>query len=312
MVIFRKQIFIFFGLLIFSFFLTLNLGSSEVKIIAKIENEIITNVDIENEYIYLISLNTNLQNIEKKKVLKFAKESLIKEKIKQINLLQYVELNKKNEMIDVMIKNIYQNIGINSESEFKNYLRNLNLDFNEVYKKIEIEALWNQMIFSKYRKKIIINKEKLKKKIEDNPKKIETFLLSEIIFDFKSQSEIKKKYLEILKSVESIGFKETVINYSIADSKNKFGSIGWVNKNALSNTIKDSLKGLNIGEITEPIIIPSGALIIKIDNKKLKELNTNLDEELKKIIQFETNRQLNNYSTLYYNKIKNKLSINEY
>ncbi|MBD1135116.1 peptidylprolyl isomerase [Pelagibacterales bacterium SAG-MED47] len=289
-----------------------NLYSKEVKIVTKIENEIITNIDIENEYKYLITFNKSLQEMNREKVYKFAKESLIKEKIKKIEIVKYHELNKKNEMIDVMIKNLYQNIGINSKDEFKKYLKTLDLDFDKIYKKIEIEGVWNQMIYSKYRNKVIINQEKIKKKIRENPKKNEVFLLSELIYDFKNQEEIKEKYQKILMDIQSIGFKEAVIKYSNADSKNNFGLIGWVNKNTLSKIIKEKLDNLDIGEITDPILVPAGALILKIDDKKLEKLDTNLDEELKKIIQYETNTQLNNYSVLYYNKVKNNLTVNEF
>ncbi len=289
-----------------------NLYSKEVKIIIKIENEIITNIDIENEFKYLIIFNKSLQEMDKEKVYKFAKDSLVKEKIKKIEIVKYHELNKKNEMIDVMINNLYQNIGINSKDEFKKYLETLDLNFDKVYKKIEIEAVWNQMIYSKYRDKVIINQEKLKKRIKENPKENEVLLLSELIYDFKDQEEIKEKYQKISMDIQSIGFKEAVIKYSNADSKNNFGLIGWVNKNTLSKIIKEKIENLNIGEITDPILVPAGALILKIDDKKLEKLDINLEEELKKIIQYETNKQLNNYSVLYYNKVKNKLTVNEF
>ena len=289
-----------------------NLYSKEVKIIIKIENEIITNIDIENEFKYLITFNKSLQEMDKEKVYKFAKDSLVKEKIKKIEIVKYHELNKKNEMIDVMINNLYQNIGINSKDEFKKYLETLDLDFDKVYKKIEIEAVWNQMIYSKYRDKVIINQEKLKKRIKENPKENEVLLLSELIYDFKDQEEIREKYQKISMDIQSIGFKEAVIKYSNADSKNNFGLIGWVNKNTLSKIIKEKIENLNIGEITDPILVPAGALILKIDDKKLEKLDINLEEELKKIIQYETNKQLNNYSVLYYNKVKNKLTVNEF
>ena len=273
---------------------------------------IITNIDVENEYNYLIGLNKSLAEVDKDKIFDYAKESLIKEKIKKIEILKYYELNNRNEMIDVMIENLFLNLGLNTQEEFKNYLKKINLSFDEVYKKIEIEAVWNQMIYSKYYNKVRINKEKLRKEIKNNPKKGDVYLLSELIYTFKNQNDFKNKYLKILESINSIGFKETVINYSISDSKNNFGSLGQINKKTLSSSIRDKLEKLNIGEVTEPIIIPAGALIIKIDDKKIQNINVNLEEELKKNIQFETNSQLNSYSVLHFNKVKNNLSINEY
>ncbi len=312
MLISINQKYLLFILLIISIFYSFDLKSNEVKIITKIENEIITNIDVKNEYNYLVALNKDLQGIDKKKILNFARESLIKEKIKKIEVSKYFELDNKNEMIDIMIEKIYRDIGINSRSEFENYLQSVNLNFNNVYKKIEIEAVWNQLIYSKYKDKVIINENEIRNKIKNNPIKTQVFLLSELIYEFKNQNDLIKKNTEILNSIRSKGFKETVINYSIAESKNKFGSIGWVNKNALSKNIRDKLEKLNIGETTQPVVIPAGALILKIDDIKIEQINTNIDNEVKKIIQYETNTQLNNYSTLYFNKIKNNLIINEY
>jgi peptidyl-prolyl cis-trans isomerase SurA len=284
----------------------------DVKIVMKINNEIITNIDIENEYSYLIALNKNLENIDKEKIITFAKQSLVKEKIKKLEIIKYFELNKKNQMIDGIIRNIYIGLNINSEKDFKNYLQGYNLKFNDVYKKIEIETVWNQIIYSKYKNKIVINEENLKKKILDNPQKKESVLLSELIFDFENKNEINAKYQNILKSINDIGFKETVIKFSIADSKSNFGSLGWVSINILSEKIKKELENLSVGEFTKPIIVPSGMLVLKLDEKKIEDEKVDLNKELEKIIKFETNAQLNNFSIIYFNKVKNYLSINEY
>ena len=157
-----KKILIIF--LISIIFFNTGLKSQEVKIVAKINNEIITNIDVENEYIYLTALNLSLKDIEKKN-LDFAKNSFIKEKVKKIELLKYYELNKKNMTVDNMMENIFQRLGLNSQSEFKDYLENLELDYDEIYKKIEIETVWNQMIYTRYKDRVIINEDELKKEI---------------------------------------------------------------------------------------------------------------------------------------------------
>ena len=300
--------FIFIFLMISSIFAQ----GEDVKIVMKINNEIITNIDIENEYNYLIALNKNLENIEKEKIFTFAKQSLVKEKIKKLEIIKYFELNKKNQMVDGIIKNIYIGLNINNEKDFKNYLKGYNLKFNDVYKKIEIETVWNQIIYNKYKNKIVINEENFKKKILDNPQKKESILLSELIFDFENKNEINAKYQNISKSINDIGFKETVIKFSIADSKSNFGSLGWVNINILSQKIKKELEDLSIGEFTKPIVVPSGMLVLKLDDKKIEDEKVDLNKELEKIIKFETNAQLNNFSIIYFNKVKNYLSINEY
>ena len=286
--------------------------ASSVKIVAKIENKIITNIDVENEYLYLTALNPNLLNIEKDKVLEFAKESLFREKIKKLEIEKFFELNQKNQMVRTMIEGIYKNLGFSNETEFELYLKNSNLKLNDVYDKIEIETIWNQLVYEKYFDQVVINKENLKKKILDNPKKQELYYLYEIVFDYKDKNEIEKKYNSIIKSINEIGFEETVIRYSISKTKNNFGLLGWINKNVLSVEIRKELEDLNLGQITKPIVIPNGMLVLKLDDIKIENIEVNIDEELEKFIKYETNNQLNNYSSIYFNKVKNNLLINEY
>ena len=288
------------------------LKSNEVRILLKVNEQIITNIDVENEYNYLISLNNSLKNVDKFQVLSFAKNSLIKEIVKKYEISKYYDLGKKNEAVDIMIENIYKNLGINSETQFKSYLNKNDLDFNNIYKKIEIEAVWNEMIYNRFKDKIYIDEEAIKEKILNNPKKIENLLLSEIVVEFKNKNEIPIIYNEITNSINEIGFEETVIKFSNSNSKTKSGSLGWVNKNSLSKNILAALNNVTVGEITKPILISSGVLILKLNDKKLIEQNINLDLEINKIIDFEMNSQLNNLSTIYYNKIKNNLTINEY
>ncbi len=288
------------------------LKTSEVKILLKINKEIATNIDVENEYNYLTSLNPSLKNIDKSQVLSFAKNSLTKEMVKKFEILKYYQLDKKNETVDIMIEKIYKNLGIDSKVQFQNYLSENNLNFNDVYKKIEIEAVWNQMIYSKFKNKISIDENQIKKKILSNPKKIEKLLLSEIITEFENKSEVENIYNQIIKSINDIGFEETVIKFSISNSKTKSGSLGWINKNSLSKNILEELNDINVGEITRPILVSSGMLILKLNNKKLVEQDINLDQEINKMIEYEMNKQLNNLSTIHYNKIKANLIINEY
>lgn len=289
-----------------------NINANQIKILVKINNELITNVDVENEYKYLSALNESLKDLKKEKILKFAKDSLIREKVKKNEILKYYELNQKNETVDLMIEKIYQDLNINSLKEFKDYLNRSNLDFEEIKKKIEIETVWNQMIYTKYKDKILINEDELKKKIIKNQNENEFFLLYEIVFEFENKDKIDIKYNEIIKYINNEGFQNAVIQFSISESKKNSGLIGWVNKNGLSGKIRKELDKLQIGEITKPIILPSGVLILKLQNKKLEKIEIDVDVELKKLFEFEMNNQLNNFSSIYYNKIKDNFSIKEY
>jgi len=302
---------ILFYLLIISFFNLTELKSNEVKIITKVGTEIITNIDINNEYKYLIALNNNYKSIEKEKIDKYAKESLIREKIKKNEIEKFFRLGGKDDYVDEKIIVIYKNLGFQNINEFENYLNNHNLKIGEIYDKIEIEVKWNKLIYQKYRNQIIINKEILKKKLIEETKNRNTFNLSEIVFSVKNKLDFEKKYNQIIKSINDIGFEKTVLIYSESSSANNSGKLGWIDELSLSKIILNEIKKINILEITKPIKISNGILILKLnDKKKVDKINENLDKELSKLIDFEKNKQLNTFSSIYFNKIKKTL-LNE-
>ncbi len=290
--------------IIFLVLFSVTLKANEVKIITKVGEEIVTNIDIENEYNYLTTLNVSLKQISKDQVISFAQNSLIKEKIKKNELLKFYELNNKNQRVDFKIEDIYKKLNINSLEEFKLYLKNNNLEFDNVYKKLEIESVWNEMIYQKFKDKIFIDEEKLKRKISKNQEEIESLLISEIVINIKNKNEINKRYDELMQNIEMHGFKESVLKFSISNSKNNSGTIGWINKSSLSKKIQIALDEIQIGEITKPILVSSGLLVLKLEDKKFLKNNSNPGEELKKRINFEVNTQLNNFSRIYYDKIK--------
>ena len=296
------------------FFFTQTVYASEIFIVFKVNNEIITNVDIDNEYRYLLALNPNLKKVSKKKISNLAKDSIIREKIKEKELSQYFDLTKSNKFIKKIIKNFYKKLGMESEQEFKNYLSTYSLSFEQVKYKISIEAAWNDLIYQKFSNKMNIDEEKIKKKINEmiiNKKKNQIFLLSEILFNSDKAENIDKKFKEIEKSISEIGFKSTVNLYSKSDTAKLGGEVGWVNENQLSELVKKKISSLKIGEYTNPIVIPGGLLILNLDDKKIQEENINFDKEFNKQINYEKNTQLNQFSKIYFNKIKKNSTINE-
>ena len=313
MFFFKKFFYILYIFIINCFIILSNVSSNEVKIVMKINNEIITNIDIENEYKYLIAINKSLNNLNKQTILDLAKNSLQKEIIKKTEIEKIYELNQKNDSVNLMISNIYKDLGLNSKEQFKSYLKNLGLKFEDVYKKIEIETVWNQMIYTKYKEKVIINEKVLKEQIFQYKKQDrKVLLLYELVFDFKNKDEISKKYEEILESIKIKGFEESAVKYSIADTKKKSGLVGWVDINTLNKRIKEEIIDLDIGEISNPISIPSGILLLKVKDKKTEKIEVDVDKELEKLIEIELTNQLDNYSTIFFNKIKNNQIINEY
>ena len=302
----KKILLIFFLFLIFS-----KVYSIETKIIHNIDDEIITNIDIKNEFKYLVALNNALENLNKDQILNISNESVIREKIKKIEVSKYFkEIKIDEEYLNLLLKDKFLRLGIKSLNEFKIYLKNYDLTLTEVKRKITIEALWNELIIQKYTGQLRIDEEKIKKGLSKNRNiQSKNYKLSEIIFEIKNKAEIEKKYNEIIKSITEIGFENSASIYSFSESAKTSGDIGWISEGSLSGKIKKSINHLKIGEVSKPIILSNGVLILKVTNIKKIELNIDIDAEFKKAIDYERNRQLNQYSKIYYNKIKKNLEF---
>ena len=295
-------------------FLSINMAQSiETKIIHNIENEIITNIDIKNEFKYLLALNNSLKELDKERILNISNESIIKEKIKKIEILKnYKEIKINDDYLKILLENTYLRLELKSLVEFKSYLKEYGLKLNDVKKKLTIDALWNQLILRKYKSQISINKEKIKKELSKNvKKKSKEYQLSEIIFEIENKEQIKTKYEEIIKNINEFGFKNSASLYSISDTAKTGGGIGWINENSLNNKIKKNINFLKVGEISKPIILSNGILILKVINTRYSEIKIDYELELTKAINYERNRQLNQFSKIYFNKVKKNIGFNE-
>ena len=290
------------------------MANSETYIKAKVNNRIITNFDIKNEKNYLLALNPSLRNLSNENINRYAMDSAINEKIKKIEIENRYEIIENDLIITKVIRDLYSGIGISDISEFKDYLIGYNINLGIVKKKIAIEVAWNDYIVKKFNNAILVDESKLRNKIDQLSKKnyIDNILLSEIIFTINENENLDTKLGEIRKSIEKIGFKETAKIYSISESKKNGGNIGWVYKSQLSNKILEQLDKIKIGEFTDPITVPGGFILINLDDRKNQLLEINKDEEFKKAVIFEKNRQLTMYSTLHYKRIYNKAVINEF
>ena len=305
---------------IFILFTIINLLSNVViaenkhEIIIKINNQIITNFDIQKETKYLLALNPSLNNLSTKQIKELSRNSLIREKIKENEILKYYKINYEDPELTKFVTNIYKRLNIGDEAEFNTYLLKFDMNINTVIKKIAIERDWNKMIFGKFKNQIVVNELKIKKNLEKKLDKSEiqtSYLISEILFQAKNEKEFEETYNDIIKAVDESSFKSAASIYSISDSSINSGEIGWVKKNEISNSIYNELNKLNIGDITQPLKVASGFLIIYLEDVKKVEKEINTEEEFKKIVTTEKNRQLNEYSIIYYKKIKKQIFINE-
>ena len=304
---FKKILLIFFySLIAFS-----NASAIENKILFKVNNEIITSIDILTELKYLEMINSDFIKMPKKKAFEIAKKSLIREKIKVIELKKFFEEIKiEDEFLNRLLIDRFKSINIKSIYDFEKHFLILDISPSLIKEKISIEVMWNQLIFNKFKQNVKINKEDIKNELLTKDKQKE-YLLSEILFTINENEKFDKKTNLLEKEINDKGFSQTALTYSISDTSSKGGKLGWVKETILSSKIKKIIKKIKINSYTKPIIIPGGFLILKIENIRETKNDLDLDSEINRIIKEKTNEQLNQLSNIYFNKVKKDIIINE-
>ena len=306
------QSFIKFLIIFILSIVSFNKSFCEVYIVAKVNQEIITNIDLDFEKKYLVSLNPNLKKLDQNRIIEYAKNSLINEKIKKIEIKKRYEIIPNEEILSRVITDIYLGIGISNLSEFENYLSKNEVDLEKVKRKISIEIAWNDLVVNTFKNQIEIDQKMIRQELEKLKKQaVENLLLSEIIFTINDKKELDPKYNEIKKSINDIGFEESARIYSLSDSKKDGGKLGWIYKNQLSNEIREGLKEINVGDFSKPIVTSGGFLILKLNDIKMENVEIDEKKQLEKMIEFERNRQLTRFSTLYYKRVYNSAEIDE-
>lgn len=290
-----------------------NIHALENKILLKIENEIITSIDVEKEKNYLKALNPKIRELDNKRLNLISKNSLTREKIKEIEILKYTKsINLDEDFLNSLIQQRYSRLNLNNKNDFLNYIEKFNIDIKTIEKKISIEALWNQLIYQKFSKNIKINKKQLINELRIKFAKNEkNFLLSEILFKINKKKDLNKKYNSIVKDIKKENFESAALIHSISDSSAIGGKLGWIKQSSLNKIINTELENLKKGDITKPIFTSNGYLILKIDNIKYIKKIYNEESELNELIKIKTNQQLNQRSIIYFNKIKKNTNINE-
>ena len=285
--------------LILSFSISEKAFSENIVIKFKIENEIITNYDIKQEISYLIAFNNKLRNLSKKKITAIATNSIIQEKIKLIHLINIFNVDEENDKLNkLLLENLYNSLKLNKYDELKSYLMSYNLNIEEVLYKLKLEFLWNEFIYKNYAKKVNIDKKKLKLKIKkdlNNKMTIDEYYLREILFKLEDNEKFEDKYKKILELIEKDGFENAANIFSISNTSKKGGDLGWIKKTQLNDKLANKIEELNLKQITNPIKVGNGFLLIKLENKRIHKEKINLDKELINLVNKETDRQLNQY-----------------
>ena len=297
---------IIFSIVFFSIYLAV-----ENKILFKVNNEIITSIDILTELKYLGIINKDLKKTTNNQAFEIAKRSLIREKIKEIELKKLLkEIEVEEKFLNNLLIDYFKSINIKTISEFEKFFISQDIDPNLIKKKISIEILWNQLIYSKFKQNVKIDRKSIQNELSNNVKKKE-FLLSEILFNINESEKLNDKIVLLKKEIKDKGFSQTALTYSISDTSNKGGKLGWVSETIMNKKIKNEVKKIKVGNHTNPIVIPGGFLIIKIEDIREVDNSSNLNDDIEKIIEDKTNEQLNQFSNIYFNKIKKDMVINE-
>ena len=304
---FKKIILIFFYSLIFFS----NAIAIENKILFKVNNEIITSIDILTELKYLGTINNDLNKMPKKQAFEIAKKSLIREKIKEIELKKiFKEIIIEDKFLNNLLVDHFESDEIKSIYDFEKYFLLLDISPNLIKKKISIEVLWNQFIFDKFNQNVKINKEIIKNELLTKDKQNE-YLLSEIFFTINENEKLDKKTNLLEKEINDKGFSQTALIYSVSNTANKGGKLGWVKETIMSPKIKKIIKQIKINNYTKPIVLPGGFLILKIEDIRETDNDFDLNSEIDKIVRKKANEQLNQFSNIYFNKVKKNIIINE-
>ena len=290
-----------------------SLSKTNVYIVLTVNEQILTNFDIKKESDYLKALNPSLTELPEKKILELSKESLIIEIIKKNEIEKIFSLEKTNPFVDDYLESIYKKLNFENEIDFENYLNNTaNYSLDKVKQKLKIELMWNELIYLKYNKQVKINKVKLLEKINNlKQEKLKEYQLSEIVFKKTKDQTINDQINKINLSISNIGFNNTANIFSITDSAKLGGKIGWVEESNLSKSISDKIANLQEGQYTEAIQIGNNYIILKVEKIRQRNISVNKDEELNNMIKFETNKQLNQFSKIFFDKSKINYSINE-
>ena len=290
-----------------------NTLNAKIIVKFKVGDEIVTNIDIVNEKKYLIFLRPDLENLKEEELINLAERSIIKEIIKKKEIKKI--FNDDNPKINEQVKKkLFKFKKVNNEEELVNLAKKNNINYDKVIEKIKYEGLWNEYIFQKYNPLIKIDKKKLKKNLLkkiSNEKKFE-YSLSEILFEIEKNETVDIKYKKIFDYINLNNFKTAVTKYSISNSSDLGGAIGWVKETLLSNKLNLILENMEIGEISKPIEFPNGYLILKINDKRELKQKMDIDKEFKELINYERNKQLNQFSLLLYKKLKQNITVNEY
>ena len=304
----KKLIFLFFYLISISY----AVYAEENKILFKINNKIITTIDILNEVKYLSLINSDFKNTDKNIKIEIAKNSLIREKIKNLELINLnLNFQINDDLFGEIIKNNFKTLKLKNIEEFNFFCEKNNLEPLIIKRKIITEVMWRQLVYKKFIQRVSIDRNEIKQDILNKNIQKE-YLLSEILVLADEKEKLDKKLEKIYLIIKEKNFSVAALNYSISDTSKNGGKLDWIRESVLNDKIKEQLNHIMIGEITKPITIPGGFLILKIEDIREIEIKSDINKQVEIIVEKKTNEQLNMFSNIYFNKLKKDTIIDEF
>ena len=283
------------------------------KIVLTVGSLPITLYDLKQEVKLLSILNPGkLENESIEDLQSLGIESLTIKKIKE----QEIKKNKLDntedeEFIEYEISRVLKSLNMDKPALERVFAEN-QLEISDLKNHISIEIKWNRLVYGMYQNKIKIDEKSVNKKVEEYSMKensYDEYFLSEIIVPVSDSQNPNDVYQKVKSRLFSEKFENVAREISISQTRDAGGEVGWVNEKTIAEIVIKKIKDLNVGEITSPILIPEGIMIIKLNNKREIKNEINKDQLKRKIILNERDKILATYSKMYLNKLKSNTMI---
>ena len=280
------------------------------SIVITVGNLPITYLDLVKEMrLIAIVSNNKIENSNKEQIKNIAAKSLIKRKIKEIEIEKYSIKNYNKNDLKKLISQTSINLGTN-EDGLKKIMNLNNLDFKYLEHKYEVDLKWNSLIFELYKNKVVLNMGEVEEILNNTVKNTvsrKDFLLSEIEINLPN-NEMQLVIKKIMGNIEMEGFENTAKKYSISQTAERGGSLGWMNEKKLSRKILENIKNLKTNEVGKPIILENSIVFLKKMGEKVYEKDV---KKLKdNIIKIEKEKKLKMFSNSHYSNLERVTQIN--
>ena len=284
------------------------------SLFATVGNKAITQSDIINEIkIILILTGQSFTEDIKEQLQSRSIQSIIRRNIKKIEIEKYNSLTFNPPDVDKELIKLANNLYMDLDT-FKNTFIANGIPFSHVIDQIQIELLWNSLIFELYKDRLVISLDEISEQLKSiqNKKEIEEYLISEIIIKQVPKDKLESTIKEIKNKIKIEGFEKVAMNLSISETALKGGNLGWVSENAISEKFKSKIINTPVGNISEPILVPEGILFFKVrDKRKLKKI-VNLEDAKNQLVKVEKTKILRMHSLSHYKNLRKSITINYY